>query len=70
MATITLTIPDALLPRVKAALCAHAGLPETNANAKQAVILWVKDTVQTFEYNAEMTTHATTIVPDVDDLVT
>lgn len=69
MATITLTIPDAVLPRVKAALCAQAGLPETNANAKEAVVRWIKDTVQTAEFNASMNQHAATVVADVDGIV-
>jgi hypothetical protein len=70
MATITLTIPDAVLPRVRAALCARAGLPDTNANAKEAVIRWMKDTVSTYEYDAEMSAYAATVVPDVDTIVT
>lgn len=71
MATITLTIDDAVLPRVRAALCAHAGLPESNANAKAAVIAWVKDTVKTAEYNAAMQAASAAVVQtDVDDIVT
>lgn len=71
IATITLTIPDAVLPRVKAALCAKAGLPESNANAKEAVIRWIKDTVQSVEYDdALRAASAAVVVSDVDGLVT
>lgn len=70
MATITLTIPDAVLPRVRAALCTHAGLPDTNANAKQAVIDWVKATVQAVEYEAALAERANVVVSDVSDIVT
>lgn len=71
MATITLTISDAVLPRVRAALCANAGLPDTNPNAKEAVIQLVKETVQKVEYNAAMqAASATVVAPDVTGLVT
>ena len=43
MANISLNIPDQHLDRVKTALCAYAGLPETNANAKQAIVGWIKE---------------------------
>lgn len=69
MATITLTIPDAVLPRVRAALCAQAGLPETNANAKEAVIGWIKHTVQTVEYQAAVAARADVVQSDVTDIV-
>lgn len=71
MATITLTIPDAVLPRVRAALCAKAGLADTNANAKEAVIMLIKETVQTVEYNDAMQAAAAAVVQsNVDGLVT
>jgi len=71
MATITLTIPDAVLPRVRAALCANAGLPDSNANAKEAVIRLVKDTVATVEYDTAMrAASASVVAPDVTDIVT
>lgn len=71
MATITLTIPDAVLPRVRAALCANAGLPDSNANAKEAVIRWMKDTVQTVEYNDAMRAASSAVIlSDVDGIVT
>lgn len=71
MATITLTIPDAALPRVRAALCIHAGLSDSNANAKEAVITLIKETVQAVEYNAAMqAASATVAISDVDGIVT
>lgn len=70
MANITLTIPDALLPRVRAALCAKASLPDTNANAKEAVIMWIKQTVQAYEYEVALAERATITPSDVDDIVT
>lgn len=71
MATITLTIADAVLPRVRAALCAHAGLADSNPNAKEAVIQLVKETVQSVEYNAAMQAASAAVVePDVSGLVT
>lgn len=70
MASITLTIPDASLPRVRAALCANAGLADTNANAKEAVIMWVKATVQAVEYENAVAARARVVPSDVDGIVT
>lgn len=70
VATITLTIPDAVLPRVRAALCAKAGLPDSNANAKEAVVMWVKATVQAVEYEAAVQARATVEESNVDGIVT
>lgn len=70
MASITLTIPDALLPRVRAALCASAGLPDSNPNAKQAVIDWVRVTVRAYEYNAAAAAQPPIPEPDVTGIVT
>lgn len=70
MATITLTIPDAALPRVRAALCLAAGLPDTNANAKLATVNWVKATVAAVEYAAAVNAQPPIPPPDVDALVT
>jgi len=47
--TITLTVPDAAVTRVVHALCVSAGLPESNANAKQALIKHLKATVRNVE---------------------
>lgn len=70
MATITLTIPDVSLPRVRAALCLNAGLPDTNANAKQAVVDIVKGIVRSVEYNAAVTAQPAIPEPDVSGIVT
>lgn len=70
MATITLTIPDASLPRVRAALCLTAGLPDTNANAKLALIGIIKDTVRAVEHTAAVNAQPAIVVADVDGIVT
>ena len=70
MATITLTIPDAQLPRVTAALCSAAGIPDTAANAKTAVIEYIKSTVKAVEARAAATARAPLAEPDVSGLVT
>ena len=49
MATIQFTIPNAELNRVVAALCAAAGVPASPANAKQAVIDYVRTAVRNVE---------------------
>lgn len=52
MATINLSIPDAQLPRVIAALCSSDPanlMAPTAANAKGVVIKWVTDCVKTYE---------------------
>lgn len=70
MATITLTIPDAVLPRVRAALCANAGLPDTNPNAKQAVIDLIVAVVKSVEYSTAVRAQPVVAEPDVSGLVT
>lgn len=70
MASITLTIPDADLPRVRAALCAHAGVADSNANAKAVVVTWVKGIVREFEYNAAVVARPPIVEPDVANIVT
>lgn len=70
MATITLTIPDASLPRVRAALCIKGGLPDTNANAKQVVIDYVKAVVREVERNTAIAAQPPIVEPDVTGLVT
>lgn len=69
MAVITLTIPDAMLPRVRTALCIHAGLPDTNANAKQAVIDLVVSVVKSVEYSTAVQAQPPVDEPDVTGLV-
>jgi hypothetical protein len=70
MAIITLTIPDAVLPRVRTALCSKAGLPESNANAKQAVVDFIKATVREVEYYAAVSAQPPIPEPDVSSIVT
>lgn len=70
MASITLTIPDAMLPRVRAALCTAAGLPDTNANAKQAVINMIQATVRSVEWASAVQAAPPVVEPDVSGLVT
>ena len=62
MATIQFTIPNAELNRVVAALCAAAGVPASAANAKQAVIDYVRSTVR----NVEMSTAKTGAIRSVE----
>ena len=69
MASITLIIPDAELPRVRVALCSQAGLPDSNVNAKQAVINIVKDIVRAYEYNIAVVAQPAIPVPDVTAIV-
>lgn len=71
MASIVLTIPDAQLPRVRAALCNNAGLADSNPNAKEAVILLIKAVVQAVEYNeAARAANAAIVIGTVDGIVT
>lgn len=70
MASITLTIPDAALPRVRAALCASAGLPDSNANAKEVVVEMVKAVVRSVEYGAAVKAQSPVPEPDVSGVVT
>jgi len=70
MAQITLTIPDAVLPRVRAALCAAYGLPESNANAKQAVISAIESIVRSAEHAAAVAERPPDVEPDVAGIVT
>lgn len=71
MATVTITIPDAHLPRVVHALCTDAGLPESNANAKQAIIIHIKKTVRRVEkMEAEVDAIEAIPPPNVDDIAT
>lgn len=71
MAQITLTIPDAQLPRVIAALCAtkmtiDGPTPPTGVNAKAILVEWVKQQVANHEtqqaHNALPVVDVTTVV--------
>ncbi len=70
MASITLTIPDALLPRVVSALCQYGAVPQTNANAKAVVVDWVKATVYAIEAQAAEAARPAAPLIDVSGLVT
>ena len=62
MANVTLTIPDAALPRVTAALCNAEGLADTNANAKIALTNYIKRTVKAYEALAKETVKNNAII--------
>ena len=70
MATITLTISDAQLARVRASLCATANLPDSNPNAKQAVINWAKEVVRAYEYNLALVALPPIVDPDTTGIIT
>jgi hypothetical protein len=70
MATISLNIPDAAMPRVRNALCASIGLTgadSTNANAKKALADIVKTLTQ--QHDLHLATQAANAavapVPDI-----
>ncbi len=46
---VTITLPAAQVSRIVHALCVASGLPESPANAKQALLGWVKQTVRNVE---------------------
>lgn len=65
MATISITIPDAVLPRVVEALCTANGYDPSsgltkNQFAKQSIARYVKQTVIDYETNAAANTAAMT----------
>jgi len=71
MATVTLTIPSQHVDRVVHALSVSAGLPETVANAKQAIIMHIKATVHNVERGeAEAAALAALPDPDTDGITT
>ena len=70
MATITLTIPADKVDRVVHALCAAAALPETSANAKQAIINWIKVTTANVERSEAEAARPAVAEPDVAGLAT
>lgn len=49
MATVSITLPDAELARIVHGLCVSAGLPESAANAKKALVAHIKATVRNVE---------------------
>ncbi len=69
MATINIDVPAANSSRVIHALCSAAGLEESPANAKEAVLAWIKATVANVE-RAEAEQDLPTIdEPDVETIV-
>lgn len=49
MANVTITIPDQYVARVVHALCSSIGLPESSANAKEAILLHIRAVVRNVE---------------------
>ena len=71
MATITLTIPTEHVTRVVHALCISAGLPESTANAKKAIIRHIKATVRNVESSEDQQAAFEALVdPDTTGIVT
>ena len=70
MATITLTIPADKVDRVVHALCAASGLAESPANAKQAIINWIKVTTANVERSEAEAARPAVAEPDVAGLAT
>jgi small neutral amino acid transporter SnatA (MarC family) len=67
MAIIPLNIPDAVLPRVIDALCAHGGREEDSTVpkpqfAKAVLVAWVKDVV--YAHEARIATEQARIAAD------
>ena len=70
MATITLTIPADKVNRVVHALCAAAGNPvETPANAKAAIMDWIKTTTANVERSEAEAARPAIVEPDVTGVV-
>lgn len=69
MASINLTLPDATAARVVHAMCAAAGLPESPANAKKAVVDWIKTTVANVERTEAQQARPPVVDPDVATVV-
>ena len=71
MAVVTLTIPPVHVSRVVHALCVSAGLPESAANAKEALIRHIKATVHNVERGeAEAVALAAVVDPDTGGITT
>lgn len=51
-------------------MCAQAGLPESNANAKAALISWILQVVRGIEHDAAIAAQPAVAEPDVTGLVT
>lgn len=71
MATITITIDDAQLPRVVEALCVTAGVsPPTGANAWAVVRDFIKRTTIEYERNRDQRAAAQAVPAPTDPGVT
>jgi hypothetical protein len=70
MATMTITIPDAVLTRVITALCVSHNVPVTAANAKQEVINMIMARVKVYEGNQAAQTAQTSANTDIDTNIT
>ena len=70
MAPITLTIPEDKVTRVVHALCAGAGNPvESPANAKRAIIDWIRTTVANIETSEALAAQPVPAAPDTTGMV-
>ena len=70
MASITLTIPADKVNRVVHALCAGAGNPVENpANAKQAIIDWIRTTVANVETSEALALLPPPVAPDTEGMI-
>lgn len=71
MATVTITIPDAQLPRFRDAFCAYIGLTApadvTNANARLGLVQAAKNIVRNYE-TAQAEAAALAAVTDPPDV--
>lgn len=71
MATVTITIPDAQLDRVVEALCVTRGIgPPTPANAKAALVGWVKETTLNYDRQKAHTAAVASVAAPTDPGVT
>jgi hypothetical protein len=69
MASMTINIPDAQVPRVVEALCRWNNAPPSNANAKAAVLQLIKNTVHDIEYADNVLAHPPPPEPDTTGIV-
>jgi len=66
MATLTITIPDAVATRVYTALCVRGSLPVNAANAKTVVIDYIKTVTKHYEGEAAGNTAKATALATAD----
>lgn len=70
MAEVKLTIPTQDVPRVTSALCQSAGLSVSAANAKQALVNHIKQTVRNVERSEADAAVAAAVVEPVEPAIT